>query len=120
MPSIHPRALAIAASRASRLSAVTSLDALIAYARTLEFPETLGHAFAASAVSDVRKDELLDLALRADDPPIERLAQRMIYVLRDTRGMEWLWGRFDRAVQERRPDREILPFAFALPVNRAT
>jgi hypothetical protein len=39
---------------------------------------------------------------------------------RDARGVEWLWARFDRAVQARRPDREILPFAFALPGNRAT
>jgi hypothetical protein len=114
------RVLADQCSAVEEIAAVTSLDALIAYARTLELPETLGHALAASAISDVRKDELLDLALREEDPPIQHLAQRMIFVLRDARGVEWLWERFDRALQERRPDREILPFAFALPVNRAT
>jgi hypothetical protein len=80
----------------------------------------LGHAFAASAISDARKDELLELALRVGDPPIEHLAQRTILVLGEARGVDWLWGRVDCAGQERRPDREILPFAFALPVNQAT
>jgi hypothetical protein len=114
------RALADQCSAVEEIAAVTSLDALIAYARTLELPETLGHAFAASAISDARKDELLDLALRVEDRPIEHLARRMIFVLGEARGVDWLWGRVDRAVQERRPDREILPFAFALPVNQAT
>jgi len=114
------RVLADQCSAVEEITAVTSLDALIAYARTLELPETLGHAFAASAISDARKDELLELALRVEDRPIEHLAQRMIFVLGEARGVDWLWGRVDRAVQERRPDREILPFAFALPVNQAT
>jgi hypothetical protein len=114
------RALADQCSAVEEIAAVTSLDALIDYARTLELPGTLGHAFAASAISDARKDELLELALRVGDPPIEHLAQRMILVLGEARGVDWLWGRVDRAGQERRPDREILPFAFALPANQAT
>ena len=114
------RALADQCSAVEEIAAVTSLDALIAYARTLELPETLGHAFAASAISDARKDELLDFALRVEDRSIEHLAQSMIFVLGEARGVDWLWGRVDRAVQERRPDREILPFAFALPANQAT
>ena len=102
------------------IAAVSSLEALIDYARTLELPETLGHAFAASRISDSRKDELLDLALHAEDPPIEQLAQRMIFVLGEARAVDWLLQRFDRAAHEGRPNREILPFAFALPVNQET
>lgn len=41
------RVLADQRSAVEEIAAVTSLDALIAYARTLELPETLGHAFAA-------------------------------------------------------------------------
>lgn len=105
---------------AEEIDAATPLITWIDYARTLELPETLGHALAASAISDARKDDLLDLALRAEDSPIETLAQRMIFVLGRARGVDWLWSRFDRAVQEGCPPREILLFAFPLPINRAT
>jgi hypothetical protein len=112
--------LADQCSAVEEIAAVTTLDALVDYARTLELPEALGHAFAASAISGTRKDELLDLALRVEDVPIERLVERMIFVLGRSRGVNWLWGRFDRAVRDGHPDREILPFVFALPVDQVT
>jgi len=107
-------------SAVEEIAAVTSLGDLIDYARTLERPDAVGLAFATSSIPDVQKDELLDLALRAGDLPIEYLAQRMIFALGEDRGAEWLWRRFNRAVQDGRPEREILPFAFALPVSQAT
>jgi DNA-binding XRE family transcriptional regulator len=117
-----PQAMLLADQRSAveEIAAVTPLDALIDYARTLELPEDFGHAFAASFISDARKDELLDLALRAEDRSIQNLAQRMIFVLGGTRGEHWVWGRFDRSIEEKRPDREILPFALALPANQST
>jgi hypothetical protein len=118
-PEAEIRMLAEQRSAVEEIAAVTPLNVLIDYARTLELPETFGHVFAAGAISDARKDELLDSALRAEDAPIEHLAQRMIFTLGEARGVDWVLDRFGRAVQEGRPDREILPFAFALPLNRA-
>jgi transcriptional regulator with XRE-family HTH domain len=117
-----PQAMLLADQRSAveEIAAVTSLDALIDYARTLELPEDFGHAFAASSISDARKDELLDVALRAEDRPIQNLGQRMIFVLGGARDEHWVWGRFDRAIKEERPNREILPFALALPANQST
>jgi hypothetical protein len=107
-------------SAVEEIVAAASVSDLIEYTRTLELPHALGLAFATSKLPDVQKDELLDLALRAEDAPNEYMAQRMIIALGQIRGVEWLWGRFDRALQDRRPEREILPFAFALPVSQAT
>jgi hypothetical protein len=107
-------------SALKEIAAVTSVGDLIDYARTLELPDAVGLAFATSKLPDVRKDELLDRALEAEDQPIEYLAQRMIFALGQIRGVEWLWWRFDEAMQNKRPEREILPFALALPVGRAT
>jgi DNA-binding XRE family transcriptional regulator len=118
-PDAEAKLLAEQRSAVEEIAAVTSIEALIDYARKVELPEAFGHAFASSAVSVARKDELLDLALRAEDPPIQNLAQRMIFLLGEARGVDWLLERFDRAVQEGRSDWEILPFAFALPVNQA-
>lgn len=107
-------------SAVEEIAAVTSSDDLIDYARTLELAEAFGHAVAISSIPDVQKDELLDLALRSAEPQIENMAQRMIFALGQARGADWLWRRFDQAVQDGRPDREILPFASAIPVGRAT
>jgi hypothetical protein len=117
-----PQALLLADQRSAveEIAGVTSLDGLIDYARTLELPEDFGHAFAASSIADARKDELLDVALRAEDRPIQNLAQRMIFVLGGARGEDWVWARFDRAIKEERPTREILLFTLALPANHST
>jgi DNA-binding XRE family transcriptional regulator len=114
------RVLAEQCSAVEEIAGVTSPDALINYARTLELPDDFGQAFAASSISDAQKDEFLDLALRVEEPLIERLAQRMIFVLAGARGVDWLWERFEQALQEGCHRREILPFAFALPVNQGT
>ena len=95
-------------------------EELLAYARTLDFPEAFAQAFAMSTLSGDRKDGLLNLALGIDEAVSWDVAQRMVYVLRETRGESWLWERFDDAVRAGKPTREVLPFAFALPMAQAT
>ena len=119
-PDAEARLLADQRSAAEEIAAGSLPEALIDYARTVELPEAFGHALAASGITDTLKDKLLDLALRVEDSRIEQFAQRMVFVLAETRGVDWLLERFNRAAYEGRPNREILPFAFALPVNKAT
>jgi transcriptional regulator with XRE-family HTH domain len=102
------------------IAVASSVEDIVNYVRTLDLPEAFGHAFAMSNLPDARKDELLDRALGIDEPAIAQLAQRMVYVLGEARGEDWLWQGFDRALREEPPNREILPFAFALPLNQAT
>ena len=105
---------------AEEIAAGSGAENLVDYARTLDLPEIFGHALASSALPDGKKDEVLDFALRSDDPATVALAQRMIFVLGEARGEDWVSRRFDLGLLEGRPNRENLLFAFALPVVEKT
>lgn len=105
---------------AEQLVAVLSPAELVAYASNLDMPDALGAAIAALTIPDARKEEIADAAMREDSAPAANMARRMLFALKEQRGVAWLWARFDAAVAEGRPAREILPMMIALPVERAT
>lgn len=95
-----------------------SLDAVIAMARAVRLPRDMGHAIATSAVTEAKKDELLERALGDKDDKLADFSFGMLFALRQARGDDWLRGRFTTGVAVREDFIRSVRMAFALPADR--
>lgn len=105
---------------AAELASLLPVDALVDYALTLQMPDALGAGIVGADIPEDRKDAILDAALAGGEPRSIEMAQRMTFALAEMRGMEWLWGRFEAAVNAVRPFTELVPLMMALPVEPST